>query len=226
MGMNNVALEVTSLKKRFVFPAEEIQVLKGVDLTVGTNRWVTLTGRSGSGKTTLLRLLGTLDKPDEGEIKCFGRSTIDMNSREKAKLRRLRVGFIFQSYQLFYELDALENVMLPGRLGNKDLKSIADRAEYLLKEMGLESRLGHRPTELSGGEQQRVAVARALMNDPDIILADEPTGNLDEKNSADIMEILRKLRDEEDKTIVMVTHDQTLTKFADDVYELKNGILC
>jgi len=220
-----LALEVKSLKKSYLLSNQKIEVLKGIDLTVSAGRWVSFTGPSGCGKTTFLQLLGALDKPDEGSIKCFGQSITKLNSIKKAKLRRTRLGFIFQSYQLFSELDALENVSLPGRLGGDKLKDIIERAESLLLEMGLKDRLHHRPAELSGGEQQRIAIARALMNQPDIVLADEPTGNLDDKNSADIMEILSNLRNKEDKTIIMVTHDLNLTQYSDQTYIFKEGRL-
>ena len=206
-------------------PQKEIDVLKGVDLSVSAGTWVSLAGESGCGKTTLLYILGTLDKPDDGTIQCFGQCISGMNSFEKARLRQVRIGFVFQTYHLFPELTAVENVMLPGRLAKTDLSDLKDRAMRLLRQIGMDSRHNHRPAELSGGEQQRIAIARALVNNPDIILADEPTGNLDDKNSLEIMEILAKLRDDQNKTIVMVTHDRKLAQFADKSYTLSEGKL-
>ena len=223
--MSSVALHVLGIKKKYCLRGQEIEVLSGIDLSVNAGNWVLLTGYSGCGKTTLLRILGTLDKPDSGRIECFGDSVTAMSRSEQSRLRRLRIGFIFQSYHLFPELTALENVMLPGRLTGLELKAIKERASQLLSEVRMDDRLNHRPAELSGGEQQRIAIARALMNQPSIILADEPTGNLDDKNSDDIMDILRRLQREQKKTIVMVTHDQKLTKFADKTYCLRGGQL-
>ena len=223
--MDFPALQINSIQKGYGHAHKKIIVLSDVNLTVEMGTWVTLMGRSGCGKTTLLRILGAIDFPDSGEIKCFGKPVQGMSAIEKAKLRRTKLGFIFQSYHLFTELDALENVILPGRLGKLPLKQLTDRAKNLLENLGIGNRLSHRPNELSGGEQQRVAIARSLMNNPDIILADEPTGNLDEKNTEDIMAILQKLRTEENKTIVMVTHDKNFSRFADQSYTIENGMI-
>ena len=223
--MNSVALEVRGIKKKYKLPQKKIDVLRGVDLSVDVGQWILLTGQSGCGKTTLLYILGTLDSPDSGTIHCFGQSVCQMSSYEKSRLRRVRLGFVFQSYHLFPELSSVENVMLPGRLTHIDLKSLKNRAAQLLAELGMGDRLNHRPAELSGGEQQRIAIARALMNEPDIVLADEPTGNLDDKNTHEIMDILSKLQNEKNKTIIMVSHDQKLAKFADISYTLQDGQL-
>ena len=224
--MANVVLQVEGLDKKYVLNHKTIAVLKRIELTVQSGQWIMLTGQSGCGKTTFLRLLGSLDVPDSGTIKCFGESITKMTGKEKARLRRQKIGFVFQSYQLFPELDALENVMLPGRLNNGNLKARRDRAESLLDSVGMLDRLHHRPAELSGGEQQRIAIARAIMNDPDIILADEPTGNLDDVNTLEIMKILRRFQGEGMKTIVMATHDTSLSHYADKTYSFHEGHLC
>lgn len=216
------AIEATGLVKRYRRPERTIDVLAEVDLRVKAGEWVAMTGPSGCGKTTLLHLLGILDKPDAGTIAYFGKDVARMGPFRKARLRRLHIGFIFQSYQLLPELSALENVMLPARFGGV---RNPDQAMALLERMGVAERQSHRPAEMSGGEQQRVAIARALINQPDVILADEPTGNLDAKNAAAIMEILQRLRDEDGKTIVMVTHDRELTSYADRVMVLNQGAL-
>ncbi len=221
--MDQLAFKVSSLSKKYTIPEKQISVLQDIDFQIPVNQWITITGQSGCGKTTLLRLLGTLDEPDRGTIECFGEEITKMNTNQKAKLRRNKLGFIFQSYQLLPELNALENIMLPGRLTQGDMKTIKNRALDLMKTLEIENRIHHRPAELSGGEQQRVAIARALMNKPDIILADEPTGNLDTKNSTGIMKILEDLKIKEQKTILMVTHNINLTDYADKSYHIEGG---
>ncbi len=223
--MESVALEVKGLHKEYGRRTDRIDVLNGVDLTVPVGSWTTLCGKSGCGKTTLLRILGTLDVPDRGEVTYFGRSLTSMSRLERAELRRCRLGFIFQSYLLFPELTVQENVMLPAQLRGKETEHILERTDYLLGRLHLENRKNHKPPELSGGEQQRVAIARALANQPDIIFADEPTGNLDAKSSGEIMEILCGLREDDYKTIIMVTHDHRLRRYADQVYDLSGGTL-
>jgi ABC-type lipoprotein export system ATPase subunit len=166
-----------------------------------------------------------LDKPDSGDIYHFGDNTVAMSNSAQALLRRLRIGFIFQSYHLFPELTALENVMLPGRLAGLKPEALTRRAMELLNLTGMQERHHHLPAELSGGEQQRIAIARALINHPPVILADEPTGNLDDKTSEEIMALLRCLHQSEHKTILMVTHDSRITQFADHSYHLENGSL-
>ena len=217
------AFDVTRLCKDYRLESHTISVLKDVSFAVAEQEWVALVGRSGSGKTTLLHLLGNLDKPTAGTVACRGRDYADLSSRKSALLRRREIGFVFQSYHLFPELSALENVVLPALQWDADRSSMRHHARELLAGFGLEQRLGHRPQELSGGEQQRVALARALVNDPDIILADEPTGNLDTAASTDIMAILQRLHRTEGKTIVMVTHDLTLTEYADRVLTMQAG---
>ncbi len=223
--MDQPAYKVSSLSKTYSISEKQISVLQEIDFQVPVNQWIAITGQSGCGKTTLLRILGALDKSDTGTIECFGEDVTQMTINQKAGLRRNKIGFIFQSYQLLPELNALENIMLPGRLAKKELKIIKNRALDLMKILEIENRVHHRPTELSGGEQQRIAIARALMNQPDIILADEPTGNLDNKNSIAIMNILEDLKVHEQKTIVMVTHNINLTDYADKSYHIEAGSL-
>ena len=217
-------LEARQLWKHYVLEGNTIPVLKGVDLTVRHGEWVALVGRSGCGKTTLLHLLGNLDNPCSGMVLLDGRPYAKMGMLERAAARRRRLGFVFQAYHLFPELNALENVLLPARGWFGDGDAARKRATSLLEGFGLGHRLHHRPQELSGGEQQRVAIARALVNDPGIILADEPTGNLDGQAGAEILAILQKLHKEDGRTIIMVTHDLKVAALADRICRLDNGV--
>ena len=215
--------EVRALRRQYRLEGHTIPVLEGVDFRVQEREWLALVGRSGSGKTTLLHVLGGLDAPSGGDVVCRNRPYAAMSSRRKARLRRDEIGFVFQSYHLFPELSAVENVVLPGLQWRCDRRAARRRAQELLSEFGLGHRLRHRPQELSGGEQQRVALARALINAPDIILADEPTGNLDVTASREIVSILQRLHRDEGKTIVMVTHDLSLAALADRVLLMRAG---
>ena len=223
--MPEPALQLISLAKRYTLKTHVIDVLRGVELAVEPGSWVTVTGKSGCGKSTLLHLAGALDNPDCGKVVCFGQTVSDMRADRSAVFRQKHIGFVFQSYQLMPGLTALENVALASRLVGNSKRVATARALDLLTQVDLQDRAHHFPAELSGGEQQRIAIARALMNDPDIILADEPTGNLDPDTSADIMRILAGLRDNDGKTIVMVTHDMSLTVRADQVFVLEGGQL-
>lgn len=216
--------ESVQLCKSYHLERHEIPVLKGVDLQIHAGEWTAFVGRSGSGKTTLLHLLGALDEPSSGGVRCRNRDYSALSPGQKAMLRRDEIGYVFQSYHLFPELNAQENVMLPALQWGWNRKAARARAAELLAEFGLEQRLRHRPQELSGGEQQRVALARALINSPDIILADEPTGNLDVTASKEIIAILQRLHDKASKTIVMVTHDLALAKLADRVLLIRDGV--
>jgi ABC-type lipoprotein export system ATPase subunit len=220
--MAEFAIEARGIGKHFRLAGKDIPVFEKIDLAVPSGSWTVLTGASGCGKTTLLQLLGWLDKPDTGSIYCEGRNVTAMRSGGQARLRAHAIGFVFQSFQLFDELDATENVMLAGRIGGQSPVAARRRAIELLERVGVGHRLDHRPTELSGGEQQRIAIARALMNEPCIILADEPTGNLDDANGKEVMELLAGLR-KAGKTIVMVTHDKTLSAYGDTIYRLEDG---
>ncbi|MBN2452110.1 MAG: ABC transporter ATP-binding protein [Lentisphaeria bacterium] len=211
------------LHRHFRLEKHRIDVLQGASFLVAEGEWVALVGRSGCGKTTLLHLLGGLDRPSSGEIVCRGLAYSRLDAQARAALRRRHFGFVFQSYHLFPELSAHENVMLPALQWRRDRQAARQRAAELLAGFGLAQRLRHRPQELSGGEQQRVALARALMNEPDVILADEPTGNLDVTAAREIIAILQGLHRERRKTIVMVTHDLRLAALADRILVIREG---
>jgi len=211
------------VSRTFRLERHRIKVLRGVDLDIAEGSWTALVGRSGSGKTTLLQILGALDRPDAGTVSCRGRRYDKLSARKRDRIRMLEIGFVFQSYHLFPELNAHENVVLPALRWGVDRRRARAHATELLARFGLGDRQRHRPYELSGGEQQRVALARALMNDPDIILADEPTGNLDVTAGGEITAILQGLHADEGKTIVMVTHDLDLAQLADQVYVMREG---
>ncbi len=222
-GNNNTLYQIVDLKKHFRIDGSSIQVLNGLNFSIPKGLWVSLVGPSGSGKTTLLHLLGGLDKPSAGQILLEDQNLARLSRRNLSRLRRDKIGFIFQSYHLFPELTAIENAVLPALYFGRDRTEACRKAGQLLGDFGLADRLEHRPRELSGGEQQRVAIARALINDPQIILADEPTGNLDAAAAAEIFRILNSLRKSDQRTIVMVTHDQQLAAKTDLVIRLQAG---
>ena len=205
----------------------KVEVLRGVDFELQEDKWCCILGSSGSGKTTLLNLIGALEKCDSGTIEVGGKVLSALNRRESALFRAQTIGFIFQSYCLLPELSIRENVMMAARLNGLSAKEAGEKADFLLEKVGLSHRRNHRPSELAGGEQQRSAVARALVNDPPLLLADEPTGNLDEATGAAIMELFCSLRQERSKpqSIIMITHNRDLCKFADLTVELSNGKL-
>jgi ABC-type lipoprotein export system ATPase subunit len=211
------------LRKTYQMGRRRVEVLRGVSFEVGAGQFVALRGASGSGKSTLLHLLGGLDVPDQGAIQFEGQAMRGWTPARLAEFRNRQVGFVFQAYHLLPELDALENVCLPARVARQPLDETVRRARELLCRVGLEDRLDHRPTELSGGEQQRVAIARALINRPRLVLADEPTGNLDSKTGAEIMDLLCALQGERGMTLVMVTHDPRVAARAPRVLELEDG---
>ncbi len=212
---SEIFLKVVDLHKSYALGKNKVPVLRGVDLEVRRNEWVAILGASGSGKTTLLNILGTLESADKGSVTCDSTSYSSMKSPQKAVFRRDRIGFVFQAYHMLPELSMIENVKLPGML--KDGFKLKDaHAERLLERVGLSHRLDHKPAELSGGEQQRAAIARALVNSPDIILADEPTGNLDTATGKEILEIFKELHNSsERRTIIMITHDHEVAGYAD-----------
>ena len=201
----------------------ELQILKGVDLHVKESEIVSIVGSSGAGKTTLLQILGTLDKPDSGKMSINGIYPFSLSSNKMAAFRNKQIGFIFQFHQLLPEFNAFENVMLPALIMGLSKKEAADKAKEILAKIGLESRFNHRPSELSGGEQQRVAVCRSLINNPAIIFADEPSGNLDSKNAAELHDLFFQLREDFKQTFVIVTHNENLAKMADRTLVMKDG---
>lgn len=220
-----MVIEARGLAKSFEGTQGRIEVLNGLDVAVGKAEVLAIVGASGVGKSTLLQILGSLDKPDAGSLKINGLDVAGLNKRELNELRNRVLGFVFQFHFLLPEFTAQENVMMPGLVGHGSWKRSLERAEELLVRVGLGERLHHKPGELSGGEQQRVAVARALANDPEVILADEPTGNLDDASSAGIHELVSGLAKEHSKTFVIVTHKRDFTRYADRVEVLENGVL-
>ncbi len=213
--------QIKNLHKSFSLAGGTIEVIKDLNLDLPKGEWLALTGPSGCGKTTLLHILAGLDRPTSGDILLDGQNIVKMSSSALTKLRKQRIGFVFQSYMLFPELSALENAALPALQWGVNRNEVYQNAKKWLETFGLASRLNHRPRELSGGEQQRVAIARSLINNPDIILADEPTGNLDAKAAQGIIDILQHVRSGKAKTLIMVTHDLNLAKQANRVIELK-----
>jgi lipoprotein-releasing system ATP-binding protein len=212
-----------NLKKEYRTGPQPLEILRGVNMTVQEGRITVVSGVSGAGKTTLLNLLGTLEKPTAGSIKFRGKEACRLDAGELNRLRNAEVGFVFQFYHLLPELSALENTMLPGLVLGKTRSALAKRAKELLERIGLGSRLHHKPAELSGGEQQRVALARALFNEPLVVLADEPTGNLDERTSAEIERLIWSLNRDLGTTFVIVTHEESLARQADKWLRLVDG---
>lgn len=202
-----------------------LQVLKGIDLHIGRGEVVSIVGPSGAGKTTLLQIVGTLDKPDSGEVVIDGVKVGGLNKKKLADFRNRHIGFVFQFHQLLPEFTALENIMIPAFIGGASRKTAEQRARELLRFMNLEDRASHKPSELSGGEKQRVAVARALVNNPAVVLADEPSGSLDSKNKEELHRLFFDLRDKFGQTFVIVTHDEQLAKITDRTIAMKDGML-
>ena len=203
----------------------DLEVLKGVNFTIKKGEIVSVVGASGAGKTTLLQILGTLDRADGGDIIFENKSTSALSKKDLAQFRNQNIGFVFQFHHLLPEFTAFENVCLPGYIGKRNKKEVEKRAKELLIQLGLENRIEHKPNELSGGEQQRVSVARALINDPALILADEPSGNLDSKTSKELHQLFFDLRDKFQQTFVIVTHNEDLAKMADRTLVMKDGMI-
>ncbi len=204
---------------------DQLQVLKGISLEIKKAEVVSIVGASGAGKSTLLHLLGTLDKPDQGSISINGQEIQALNGKKLSAFRNKHIGFIFQFHQLLPEFTAIENVSLPALIGGAEKNTAEQRATELLIKLGLQDRMEHKPSELSGGEQQRVAIARALINNPDLILADEPSGNLDTKNAKELHELFFKLREDFQQTFVIVTHNPELADMADRKLVMKDGVI-
>ncbi|MCC5914368.1 MAG: ABC transporter ATP-binding protein [Balneolaceae bacterium] len=224
---SDIVLRCSDLKKSFPSRAggDDLQILDGVNLEVHGAEIISVIGSSGSGKSTLLHILGGLDRPDSGDVFWDGESIYKHSSDRLAELRNRRVGFVFQFHHLLPEFTASENVMMPALIGGEKQSEAEKRADILLTRFGMKERLHHRPSQLSGGEQQRVSMARALMNNPSIILADEPTGNLDDRNTESILELLFELRDMEDVSIVLITHEKEIAGRCDTLYSLQQGTL-
>lgn len=214
-------LQATGIQKSY----GSLRVLKSIDLQVSRGEIVAIVGASGAGKSTLLHILGTLDNPDAGKVFIHDRDVFSQSSRNLAAFRNKSIGFVFQFHNLLPEFSALENILIPGLIGGKDSKELHKRAEYLLDLLGISHRKDHKPSELSGGEQQRTAVARALINSPDLILADEPSGNLDSKNAVELHNLFFQLRKDLNQTFIIVTHNTELALMADRRVELRDGMV-
>ena len=212
-------IEIKNIHKSY----GSLEVLKGIDAVIEQGEIVSIVGASGAGKTTLLQIVGTLDKPDCGEILYDGRRVDNLPDREMARFRNGNIGFVFQFHQLLPEFTALENVMIPALIGGGNQSDAEQEAKRILDFLSLSDRLGHKPAQLSGGEKQRVAVARALINRPSVILADEPSGSLDAKNKIELHKLFFDLRDEFKQTFVIVTHDETLARMTDRTLFMKDG---
>jgi lipoprotein-releasing system ATP-binding protein len=203
----------------------DVQVLKGVDISIESGEIVGILGSSGAGKSTLLHILGTLDRPDSGRIWLNNLETGTLSPKKLAAFRNRQIGFIFQFHHLLPEFDALENVCIPGWIAGTPKKQVGERAEYLLNILGLSGRMNHKPQELSGGEQQRVAVARALINQPSIVFADEPTGNLDSKNARELHQLFVQLNKETGTSFLIVTHNEELAALCGRTLHMKDGMM-
>lgn len=227
----NPILEARRIRKSYYKNEIELPVLRGVDVAFARGEMSALVGRSGSGKSTLMHLLATLDKPDEGEVWFDGQRVDHLSRRDRDSYRNREIGIIFQFYHLLPELTALENVLAPAMISRsvlgyfRDRKSLTARAEAMLERVGLLDRKTHKPSELSGGEMQRVAIARSLMSEPKLLLADEPTGNLDTETGESILQLLRQLNTDDGLTIVMITHDDAIAERADRCFRMQDGLL-
>ena len=214
-------IDVKHIRKSF----GSLEVLKDIDLTIQKGEIVSIVGPSGAGKTTLLQIIGTLDRPDTGSVIIDGIDTTTLSQKKLSDFRNRHIGFVFQFHQLLPEFTAIENIMIPAYIAGVNTKEARRRAEELLQFMGLSDRAKHKPNELSGGEKQRVAVARALINNPDVILADEPSGSLDSKNKEELHQLFFDLRDKYGQTFVIVTHDEGLASITDRTIHMRDGIL-
>ena len=218
-----MVLQAIGIRKSFQSGSKELKVLKGVDLEIKPGTLTAIVGASGVGKSTLLHILGGLDTPNQGEIYLDTTNIFTLGDTGLSSFRNRTIGFVFQFHHLLAEFNALENVMFPLLIARQDKSKSQEKAYHLLEEVGLKERFQHRPAELSGGEQQRLALARALANDPRVVIADEPTGNLDRKSSQELVELLMQLKQEKGLTIVLATHNLEIARRADFVYELSEG---
>ncbi len=224
--MSEVILKAENIYKSFkTVKKVSLEILKGISLEIEPEKITVIVGASGAGKSTLLHLLGALDRPDSGEVFYENNNIFNLSDERLAKFRNKNIGFIFQFHHLLPEFTALENVAIPQMINGTSLKDASEKSKELLETVGLSERAEHKPAELSGGEQQRIAVARALANNPQIIFADEPTGNLDSANSDAIHKLIVELKEKYNKTFVIVTHNQNLVELADKVFEIKDGKL-
>lgn len=223
--MSEPFLITRALRKEYHSTRRPVEVLHGVDLRMNRGEFISLRGASGSGKSTLLHLLGGLDVPTSGEVKFNGSNLRNMSGRGLARFRNRKLGFVFQAYHLLPELDALENVLLPARMARLPSRETEERARALLCRVGLKDRTHHLPAELSGGEQQRVALARALVNQPELVLADEPTGNLDSGNGGQILDLLCRMQEEEQLSLIIATHDDSVANSAQKKLKLVDGVI-
>ena len=214
-------LQATEIHKSY----NNLHVLKGINLRVKEREIVSIVGASGAGKSTLLHILGTLDNSDQGSLKIKGEEISKLQGKKLAGFRNNHIGFIFQFHNLLPEFNALDNVCIPGYIGKRKTSQVQKKAKDLLEILGLSDRMDHKPSELSGGEQQRISVARALINDPSIVFADEPSGNLDSNNAHELHQIFFKLRDDLGQTFVLVTHNESLANMADRKLEIKDGLM-
>lgn len=214
-------IEIENLTKQF----GKLEVLKGVNLNVSKGEVISIVGPSGAGKTTLLQLIGTLDKPTSGKIRFNGEDLCRMSNKRLSTFRNRHIGFVFQFHQLLPEFTALENIIIPALIAGRDRREAEKEAMELLDVMGLGERAGHKPSEMSGGENQRVAVARALINHPDVVLADEPSGSLDSKNKDDLHKLFFELRDRFGQTFIIVTHDEKLASYTDRTIRMVDGVV-
>lgn len=219
--MGEVIIKAEGIYKSF----GTLEILKGITMEVKPHEIVAIVGASGAGKTTLLQILGTLDQPDAGEVVIDGVSVHQLSSNEQADFRNKKMGFVFQAHQLLPEFTAIENVAIPAMIGGMSKKNALEKAKGILERLGLGERLEHKPAQLSGGEKQRVAVARALINEPVLIFADEPTGALDSGNKEELHALFRQLRDETGQTILIVSHDPDISKIADRTIRLQDGMV-
>jgi len=222
----NVILKAIGVSKVFnIGKKSELKVLKNIDLEIYSGDINLILGASGVGKSTLLHILGGLDRPTSGTVIFEDKNIFEFNDEELANFRNTKIGFVFQFHHLLNEFTALENICLPGLINRKNKKEVFEKARYLLNEIGLSDRADHKPNELSGGEQQRLAVARALINSPKIVFADEPTGNLDMENSKLLHQLIVKLNRDFNQTFLIVTHNQDLTQYANNIFKIKDGII-